>query len=102
MRGAPSSSPREGGPPGRRSKPGERRRTRKHRAKNRAGFHVLLGVDAAPRSLNPVVTHMRYGHLALVPLFFACLAVLSNCGAYGPGFGRLGEAACPELGGNAG
>jgi hypothetical protein len=44
---------------------------------------------------------MRYQHLVLVPLVLPCLTVLSNCGAYGPGFGRLGEAACPELGGNA-
>jgi hypothetical protein len=44
---------------------------------------------------------MRYGHLVLVPLVLPCLAVLSNCGAYGPGFGRFGEAACPELGGSA-
>ena len=29
------------------------------------------------------------------------LAVLSNCGAYGRGFGALDAAACPELGGNA-
>src|SRR6478736_4764966 len=44
---------------------------------------------------------MRYGRLVLVPLVLPCLTVLSNCGAFGPGFGRLGEAACPELGGNA-
>src|SRR5689334_6931024 len=44
---------------------------------------------------------MRYRRLVLVPLVLPCLTVLSNCGAYGPGFGRLGEAACPELGGNA-
>ena len=29
------------------------------------------------------------------------LTVLSNCGAYGRGFGALDAAACPELGGNA-
>jgi len=29
------------------------------------------------------------------------LTVLSNCGAYGRGFGALDSAACPELGGNA-
>src|SRR5262245_21189484 len=44
---------------------------------------------------------MRYGHLVLVPMALSCLAVLSNCGAYGSGFGKLGEAACPELGGSA-
>src|SRR5215471_6524329 len=44
---------------------------------------------------------MRYRHLVLVPMVLPCFAVLSNCGAYGPGLGRFGEAACPELGGSA-
>jgi len=36
-----------------------------------------------------------------VPLLGAALCVLSNCGAYGRGFGALDTAACPELGANA-
>jgi hypothetical protein len=38
---------------------------------------------------------------SLVLLSAAALAVLSNCGAYGRGFGALDSAACPELGGSA-
>jgi hypothetical protein len=44
---------------------------------------------------------MRHGYLLLLPLVLPCLTVLSNCGAYGRGFGGLDTAACPELGGNA-
>src|SRR5436309_1655413 len=44
---------------------------------------------------------MRYGPWVMVSMVLPLSTVLSNCGAYGPGFGRLGEAACPELGGNA-
>ena len=36
-----------------------------------------------------------------MPLLGAALCVLSNCGAYGRGFGALDTAACPELGANA-
>ncbi len=39
--------------------------------------------------------------LLLVALVSVALCVLSNCGAYGRGFGALDAAACPELGGNA-
>jgi hypothetical protein len=34
-------------------------------------------------------------------VLFPVVTVLSNCGAYGRGFGALDVAACPELGGNA-
>src|SRR5579859_4289407 len=44
---------------------------------------------------------MRYAPWVVVSMLLPLSTVLSNCGAYGPGFGRLGEAACPELGGNA-
>jgi len=44
---------------------------------------------------------MKYAHWVLLALILPCLAVLSNCGAYGRGLGGFGEAACPELGGNA-
>jgi hypothetical protein len=44
---------------------------------------------------------MRYGHWVFAPLVLPLLTVLSNCGAYGRGFGGLATAACPELGGNA-
>ena len=44
---------------------------------------------------------MRYVHWLLFALVLPCLTLLSNCGAYGRGFGGLGEAACPELGGSA-
>jgi len=44
---------------------------------------------------------MKLGRWLLVLLLLPCLAVVSNCAAYGRGFGALNEAACPELGGNA-
>src|SRR5690242_11833537 len=44
---------------------------------------------------------MKYGRLLLLPLFLPCLAVLSNCGAYGRGLGAFDTVACPELGGSA-
>ncbi|HMI86416.1 MAG TPA: hypothetical protein VK550_20120 [Polyangiaceae bacterium] len=44
---------------------------------------------------------MRYHQLAFIPLLFPLIGALSNCGAYGRGFGALDTVACPELGGNA-
>src|SRR5687768_2951434 len=39
--------------------------------------------------------------MALVLPLFPALFAVSNCGAYGRGFGALDTMACPELGGSA-
>jgi hypothetical protein len=44
---------------------------------------------------------LNYKPLALAPLLFPLLCVLSNCSGYGRGFGALDTVACPELGGSA-
>jgi hypothetical protein len=44
---------------------------------------------------------LNYKPLALAPLLFPLLSVLSNCAGYGRGFGALDTVACPELGGSA-
>jgi hypothetical protein len=44
---------------------------------------------------------LQYRRLGLFPLLLPALAVVSNCGAYGRGFGALDTVACPELGANA-
>jgi hypothetical protein len=44
---------------------------------------------------------LTYQRLIFAPLLFPLRSVLSNCGAYGRGFGGLDTVACPELGGSA-
>src|SRR5882724_3279798 len=44
---------------------------------------------------------MNKNQIVWALLVATSLSVLSNCGAYGRGFGALDAAACPELGGSA-
>src|SRR6266496_1173560 len=43
---------------------------------------------------------MAYRNWLFAVLGLPVLALISNCDAYGRGFGGLDSAACPELGGN--